>query len=95
MVYPRGNGKFFSDPIKAESIKIAFLLCVRTLEGGGFIKMDFMDLIVNLPFNTALKCADEPLMTFMEKRMDTAAENDIRMIFSIFDIDGWRFFGRA
>jgi hypothetical protein len=94
-LYNRQNGKFFTDPIKAETITIAFLLCVRGLFDAGYTSMNFMDLIFNRRFKTTLRGADEPVMSFMWKRMQAAQENDVRMIFSIFDSGGWRFFGRV
>jgi hypothetical protein len=96
MIYYKGNGKFFTDPPMKEEIKYeAFANCVFNLQAWGHISSDQLNIVLKEGFKRTFRCADEPLMLFMQKRMDAAEENDVRMIFGILEVRGWRFFGRV
>jgi hypothetical protein len=94
-LYLEQNGKFYTGPIKTAPIDAAFCFCVSKLAKAGYISENPLNRNFDWSFNTTLRCADEAVMSFMWKRMLAAEENDVRMIFSIFDFGGWRFFGRV
>jgi hypothetical protein len=89
------NGTFFTDPIKAGHIFMAFAMCLRGLVGADYLSKAKLLSLIPANFKKTLMCHGETVMSFMEKRMVAAVENDVRMIFCLFDHGGWRFFGRV
>jgi hypothetical protein len=90
----RYNGKFFTGVFCAKSVNYAFDEFVETLLRNAHIKPEQNDSILQLHFKTTLMPADDAIVSFMWNRALEAEKNDIKIIYTIFDHGGWRFFGR-
>jgi hypothetical protein len=94
MIHIRNNGKFFTDPITGNNQMNAFLKCVRELVNSNALQAQHENKIIDRGFRRTLMPADDAVTSFMWDRAVAAEENDVHVIFSLFDIGGWRFFGR-
>jgi hypothetical protein len=94
IVQMRYNGKFFTGIFYAKSAGQAFDLFVETLLKNGHIKYENKNSILQLQFKTTLMSGDNAIGSFMWNHALAAEKSDIKIICSIFDGGGWRFFGR-
>lgn len=93
-IHLRENGKFFTEPFRAQTRQNAFLACVRALIERGVIDKAQENSIIDRGFKPALMPADDLMGSFMWDRAVAADENDVHVIFVVYDFGGWRFFGR-
>jgi hypothetical protein len=90
----RYNGKFFTGVFCAKSVHDAFDEFVETLLRNGHIKTEQKNSILQLQLKNTLMPADEAIVSFMWNHALVAEKMDTKIIYSIFDHGGWRFFGR-
>jgi hypothetical protein len=94
MIEVRYNGKFFTAPILAGRAQLAFETLIEELVRQGHIKTPKAERLMARGFKTALRPANQSELQFMWERALAAEENDVHVIFSLYDHEGWRFFGR-
>lgn len=90
----RYNGKFFTGPILAGTARLAFESLIEELVKRGHAKTSKAEQLMARGFKPMLRLANELPLQFMWNRALAAEENDMHVIFSLYDHAGWRFFGR-
>jgi hypothetical protein len=94
IIQVRYNGKFFTGVFCAKSATGAFEQFVETLLEMGYITNDHKKMIIKNQFKLTLMTADDAIVSFMWDRAIKAEKNDVKIVYSVFDYGGWRFFGR-